>query len=85
MVTYIDVDNLAISYNATKMMLEQKHRKILLIVGDGKLTISYDQLNGYQMALDEYGIGYDEGLVIHSDYVLRDKVGGLKRSIKRTS
>lgn len=81
-VTYIDVDNLAISYNATKMMLEQKHRKILLIVGDGKLTISYDQLNGYQMALDEYGIRFDDSLVIHTDYVLRDKVDGLKEVLK---
>lgn len=77
LVTYIDLDNLAISYNGTKMLLEQKHRKVVLITGDSRLTISSDQLAGYKMALQEYDLEFDPSLVIDTDYVTRDNIRGL--------
>lgn len=63
----LDVDNIQISYEVTKHLLELGHRKIVLINSDSNMTISIDRMKGYIKALKEYGIEFNPEYTFNSD------------------
>jgi LacI family transcriptional regulator len=56
-------------YDATHYLLKLGHRRIGFITGDLKLGCAHDRLQGYQTALQEYGIAFDAQLVVEGDFL----------------
>ena len=67
------VDYMKAAYIATEYILKKGHKKVGLLVGDIREQMGYERLEGYQRALQDYKIPYDEKLVIYSDFT---KTGG---------
>lgn len=63
----VSFDNKVGGYIATKHLLANHHKRIACILNLEALT-GKQRLVGYQQALAEAGIAYDESLVIHSRY-----------------
>ncbi len=59
----LDVNNVEIAYQATKLLIEHGHRKIVLINSASNLTITADRLKGYVKAHFEAGIEFEPSLV----------------------
>ncbi|QYJ16293.1 HTH-type transcriptional repressor PurR [Rubrobacter xylanophilus DSM 9941] len=53
---------------ATAHLLELGHRRIGFVCGKPHLMLNRERLAGYRKALEEYGVGFDEGLVRHEDH-----------------
>jgi LacI family transcriptional regulator len=52
-------------YLATEYLIGQGHRRIAFVSGEVKEDgVNYMRLQGYKDALDEYGISYDESLIL---------------------
>lgn len=61
-------DNLFGGLSATHHLLELGHRRIACITGPSNLTPSAERVIGYRRALEEYGVGIDEGLILRGDF-----------------
>ncbi len=53
---------------ATQHLLQLGHTRIACIAGPSSITPSAERVTGYQNALEQANISYDEKLVIHGDY-----------------
>lgn len=60
------IDNCQAAYKATTHLLEQGCTKIMHLTGNLSRDIYENRLKGYQQALCEYGIAYNENLVMVS-------------------
>ncbi len=65
--TSIIIDNLKAGYEATAHLLKQGCRRVMHVTGNLKRNVYADRLKGYQQALAEQGISYDEQLVMVTD------------------
>ncbi|WP_195575343.1 LacI family DNA-binding transcriptional regulator [Paenibacillus sp. 1001270B_150601_E10] len=59
----VDNDNVAASYDVTRRLIQEGHRKIAFVSGPFELTVSKDRLDGYRKALLEAGIP------VHKEYM----------------
>ena len=64
----IIVDHMQGGYSATKHLLELGHRKIGCVTGPNNLQDSMERLRGYQKALSEWNIPYDDSLIFEGRY-----------------
>ncbi len=62
------VDNFHGGYEATRHLLDLGHRRIGCITGPSDLTPSADRVAGYRTALEEFGVGPDDDLLVKGDY-----------------
>lgn len=62
------IDDRQGGYLATHHLIELGHRRIACIAGPRTTTPSGDRVTGFQKALAEAGIPYDEELVVRGDY-----------------
>lgn len=69
----IVIDNYKAGYAATKHLVEEGCKKIMLITASLKRNVYTDRFRGYKDALTENGLKYDENLVIIND--LSEKAG----------
>jgi len=60
----IMVDNKKGGYLATKHLLEKNRSEIYLFTGPLSVNTYFDRMDGYVNALKEYGLDYDESLII---------------------
>lgn len=68
-INFVDVDNLGAAKMATQHLIGLGHRRIGMITNaPPAYTASQDRLRGYQVALEENGIGYNEQLVRYGDF-----------------
>ncbi|OBZ10846.1 LacI family DNA-binding transcriptional regulator [Bacillus sp. FJAT-26390] len=63
-VGYVTSDNTHGAFTAVKHLLESGHRQIAMINGHAQADVSLLRLKGYREALAEYGIPFDESLVV---------------------
>lgn len=56
-------DNLQASYELTTYLLNMGHKHIGCIIGPTNFNVVSERLEGYKLALSEYGIPYDDSLV----------------------
>lgn len=63
----VDVNNVRMTYEVTRKLIEQGHRKIAFINSEPNLTISIDRMKGYLKALKETDIEYNPEVTFHSD------------------
>lgn len=71
--TSIVIDNMKAGYEATAHLLKQGRKQILHVTGNLKRNVYADRLKGYQQALAEQDIPYNEQLVLVTD--LSQEVG----------
>lgn len=62
------IDDKQGGYLATRHLIELGHRRIACIAGPRTTTPSGDRMTGYQKALVEAGISFDEALMVRGDY-----------------
>jgi LacI family transcriptional regulator len=68
----VDVDNYAAAKEAVAYLVNKGHSKIACITNAPiSYTASADRLAGYQGALEESGIPYDEGLIRFGDFTVK--------------
>lgn len=66
--SYIDVDNVRGAYNAVSHLLRNGRKKIATITGPLNTAVGADRLQGYQEALADRSIVFDERLVASGDF-----------------
>lgn len=66
---YFDIDNFAVGYNLTSLLISLGHRDIALINGREGLAFSTRRHQGYLAALEERGIAADSELVAHGQMI----------------
>jgi len=67
-ISYIDIDNIKASYNATLHLIHQGYRRIGTIAGTSKSTVGLDRKEGYRKALEEQNWSVDDTLIVESDF-----------------
>lgn len=79
----LDVNNVEIAYQATKLLLEHGHEKIAMINSASNLTITADRLKGYVKAHTEAGIEFEPSLVYNCNNT-KDKGRELAKRVMDT-
>lgn len=64
----ISMDNTQGAYLAVKHLIETGHRRVAIIHGALGIQPGIDRLTGYEMALKEYGLDIDEGLIADGNF-----------------
>lgn len=82
-INYVDVDNVAIGYNATKYLVSHNHTGILFLNGPEDYTISMDRLEGYKIALGESNIPFSMEMVVNSEFNIPSSVQVVKEAIQK--
>ncbi|MGO5051703.1 LacI family DNA-binding transcriptional regulator [Lachnospiraceae bacterium LCP25S3_G4] len=70
--SFIGSDNYQGGYIATKCLIEAGRRRIAMVIHDKSIATQAKRLNGYKQALQDYGIPFDEALLVKTDYVNMD-------------
>jgi len=76
------IDDFLGAYTAVEHLIHQGCRRIAHFGGSLHLDIYKNRFQGYQQALLDNGISYDENLVICSDLELQDGRAGMKALLK---
>jgi DNA-binding LacI/PurR family transcriptional regulator len=67
--SFVDVDNVGAARMATEHLIALGHRRIGLITNaPPQYTASRDRLRGYRLALEAYGLPYDDNLVRYGNF-----------------
>jgi LacI family transcriptional regulator len=74
----VGVENEASAYLATRFLLEQGHRRILVPASDLRLTNIQERIQGYLRALEERGLKADPSLLVECG---RGPLEGVRRRI----
>lgn len=64
----VSIDHFETAYRATEYLVKMGHRHIAHISGDPKFAHSTHRIQGYRMALLDYGIPLDERLILEGDF-----------------
>ncbi|HET7658454.1 MAG TPA: LacI family DNA-binding transcriptional regulator [Bacillales bacterium] len=67
-VNFVESDNELGAYEATKHLINLGHRNILKIAGDTIAKGSFDRIEGYKLALEEFEIGFNKELVKYGEF-----------------
>jgi LacI family transcriptional regulator len=67
-VSYIDVDNVAASYEAVSHLIRLGRQRIATVTGGTNSTVGLDRKQGYLKALTEQGMNADDTLVADGDF-----------------
>lgn len=68
-INWVDNDNVSVSYELTKHFLQQDIKKIAFLGVSPEYIVTLDRLQGYKMALKDFGIPYDENLVVEGRFI----------------
>jgi GntR family transcriptional regulator, arabinose operon transcriptional repressor len=65
---YVCSDDERGGYEATRHLLDLGHKQILHVGGEEQDSTARQRLKGYKRAMEETGIGYNEDMVIYTDW-----------------
>ncbi len=72
-ISSVSIDNYHATYEMTKYLIDQGHRKIALIRNNlDKDALGFDQCRGYRQALEDHNIKVDGQLIRYGKYKLED-------------
>lgn len=77
------IDNEKAAYDAATYCLELGHKRIGFIAAPLKVRIFEKRLEGYQKALQKYGIEFDESLVVEGDLTIKSGSKAAKQLVAR--
>ena len=66
------IDDFLGGFKATEHLIQQGCKRIAHFTNTRKISIYKERLRGYREALEQYGLAYDESLVVASDLQLED-------------
>jgi DNA-binding LacI/PurR family transcriptional regulator len=66
--SYVDADNVGGAHDAVAHLIERGRARVATISGPSDMGAGVDRLRGYRAALDEAGMGFDEGLTEPGDF-----------------
>jgi LacI family transcriptional regulator len=81
-VSQIVIDDFFGAYKATEHLIQQGCKRIGHFTNTRKISIYKERLRGYREALQNYGLPYEESLVIESDLQLEDGRAGMQQLLK---
>jgi DNA-binding LacI/PurR family transcriptional regulator len=67
-ISYVDSDNAGGAHEAVSHLLQRGRQRVATISGPVDMGAGVDRMRGYRTALDEAGVGYDEGYVELGDF-----------------
>jgi LacI family transcriptional regulator len=79
----LPLDNVQGARDATQHLIDQGHCRIAFISGPSNHEDAIERLDGYRMALEEAGIGFDAELVEQGDYLETGGVAAMERLFAR--
>jgi LacI family transcriptional regulator len=79
----LPIDNLQGARDATRHLIDQGHREIAFIAGPQNHADAIERLDGYRMALEEAGIGFDADRVEQGDYLEAGGLAAMERLFAR--
>jgi DNA-binding LacI/PurR family transcriptional regulator len=68
--SFVEPDDIYGGYLATEHLIGHGHRRIAHLAGPTEWQASWDRLDGYRRALADYGLEYDERLVVRGDWTI---------------
>jgi DNA-binding LacI/PurR family transcriptional regulator len=68
-INWVDNDNVNVSYELTKHILQQGRKKIAFLGLSPQYVVTTDRLQGYRQALAEFGIPFDENLIVEGRFI----------------
>ena len=71
-VSHVVIDDFLGGFKATEHLIQQGCKRIAHFTNTRKISIYKERLRGYREALEQYGLAYDESLVVASDLQLED-------------
>ena len=80
---FVDNDNQAVGWMATRHLIEHGHKRIAFISGPDRFTFCQDRLLGYRKALEEAGVPYSGELVWRSEIVEEDACRVVKENFPK--
>ncbi|MFA5468116.1 MAG: LacI family DNA-binding transcriptional regulator [Sphaerochaetaceae bacterium] len=75
---YVRVDNENGAYNITKTLIEKGYRNIAFLAASFNIPTIVQRLNGYQRALEEFGMPFDERLVYQTELSIEGGRSGIR-------
>ena len=78
-VSWVNNDNVRAAYDITAHLLNLGHRRVGFIGGSQEFVVTIDRLNGYRMALEEFGIPFDPQLVVAGEFMEEVGYSGMMR------
>ncbi len=69
-VSFVGPDDVFGGYLATEHLITHGHRRIAYLAGPAQWQASRDRLDGYVLALGDYGLGSDERLLAQGDWAV---------------
>jgi len=82
LINFVDNDNVSISYQMTKYLLQLGHTRVCLLAGPENYTVSMDRMRGYGMALGEERIEVSSKYIWFSRYGLENDLAYVRDVIK---
>lgn len=79
----VHMNNYDVAYKATQFLLQNNHNKILMVIGDTRIGLFQDRLEGYRAAIADYGMQVDEELVISSGNGMLDVYERVSNVLKK--
>jgi LacI family transcriptional regulator len=70
-------------YLAAKHLIDLGHRRIACVTGPKHLEDSMQRLDGYMKALKEYGIPYDESIIVEGNYHMESGISAVDKLINK--
>lgn len=67
-ISYVNNDNVAAAYVATKHLLDLGHKSIGFLGGEADLVVTIDRLKGYRQALEDAGVPVDTRLIVYNEF-----------------
>ena len=74
-------DNINATYTVTEWLINNNHKKIGIITGSNKSFTAVERLKGYERALEDYGIKFQDKFVRAQDFSERSGFEGLSQLI----
>jgi LacI family transcriptional regulator len=76
---YVVLNNIQGAYESTEHLINLGYRRIAIITGNSNLSTGLDRLKGYNQALRDYHIEFDENYVIQGPFTRETGYEGAKR------
>jgi len=81
----ISLDNVAAAKAMTEHLITLGHRRIGLIKGSKNSPLTRDRLEGYEAALRQAAIAFDEALICHGNFSLEAGFAGAEKMLALTN
>lgn len=72
-ISYVTINNVTAAYDAVKHLISLGHKKIALISTKGGLQYAVERQRGYEKALKESNLPFDENLIVNTDLLSFDE------------